>query len=277
MTRKSSKVCEIRPPQLLSGVDWPHLWHYRELLAFFVWRDVKVRYKQAAIGVAWAVIQPIVTAILFTFIFSRWAKVPSEGVPYTAFVFPSLIIWMYFAESLRRGSTGLVDDSDLIRKVYFPRMIIPLAGVSTPLADLVPSFVVLMFLLAVYGIIPSANLVFLPFFVLAAAAFALSISLFLAPINVRFRDVKHAVPFLIQIWMFASPVVYPASIVPDAWRWLYDLNPMTWIIQGFQWSLLGTAPPDPLAVVTGSVLIAFLLVGGNLFFANMERSFADII
>lgn len=273
----SPEICEIRSASPLIAVDLGAIWAYRELLYFLIWRDVKVRYKQAVIGAAWAIIQPVLTVLIFTVIFGRFAKIPSEGIPYPVFAFPALLVWTYFAEAVRRASSGLVDDSDLVRKIYFPRLIIPLAGITTPIVDLGLAAMVLFGLLAVYGIVPSASVIFLPFFLLSAGALALAVGLWLAPVNVRFRDIKHALPFIIQVWMFASPVVYPAAIVPNAWRWLYDLNPMAWVIEGCRWSLLGSSPPDLQAVALGVGTIVALLVGGLIFFTSMERSFADVI
>lgn len=271
------QVIEIRPTRGLWNLELKAIWQYRELLYFLIWRDIKVRYKQAAIGVGWAVIQPVVTAAIFTAVFGYFAKLPSDGLPYPIFAFTALLPWMYFAEAIRRGGTGLVDDAELIRKIYFPRLIISLALVITPIVDFLLSFVVLMALLIWYDIVPGPNVVLLPLFLVIATIVALAVDLWLGPLNVRFRDVKHAVPFLIQIWMYASPVVYPLSMVPEEWRLLYSLNPMVGVIEGFRWVLLGTGSPNFVAIGVSSAVVVALLLGGLVFFRNMERSFADII
>lgn len=256
---------------------WADLWRYRELLGFLAWRDIKVRYKQAAIGAAWALLQPLVAVAIFTAIFGYFARLPSDGLPYPVFALAALLPWMYFSEAMRRVSTGLVDDADLIRKIYFPKLVIPLAMVAAPLVDLLVSFVVLLAVMSWFGIAPTSNVVILPAFLLLAVLLALGLGLWLGPINVRFRDIKHTLPFILQIWMYASPIIYPSSMVPDKWRWLYSLNPMVGVIEGFRWSLLGTAEPDLRAIAISMVVIAALLVGGIVFFKKMERTFADLI
>lgn len=282
------QVIEIRPTETLWKLELRAVWQFRELLYFMTWRDVKVRYKQAAIGVGWAVLQPVVAAAIFTAVFGYFAKVPSDGVPYPVFAFAALLPWTYFSEALRRGGTGLVDDSDLIRKIYFPRLIIPLAAVTTPMVEFVLSFLVLLALLAWYGIVPTWNVVFLPLFLVVAMMLALGVGLWLGPINVRFRDIKHTLPFLIQIWMYASPVVYPLSIVPEKWQLLYSLNPMVGVIEGFRWALLGKDNlhfmtigfkdnPSLQAMGLSVSLVVLVLLGGVVFFKKMERTFADVI
>ena len=268
---------EIRSKKYLYNLELGSLWQYRELLYFLIWRDLKVRYKQAAIGAGWAIIQPVFTVFIFTVIFGRFAKIPSDGIPYPVFAFSAVLPWTYFAEALRRSSTGLVDDSELIRKVYFPRLILPFAGIITPMFDFLLSFLVLLPLLLWYAIVPTWKLVFLPLFLAVAMTAAIAVGLWLGPVNIRFRDVKHTLPFLIQIWMYASPVVYPLSIIPDRWRLLYSMNPMVGVIEGFRWVLLGSDNPD-FRVMGISVFCAFLvLLGGIVFFKKMERSFADVI
>lgn len=267
----------IRPQAGLLQFDLPELWRHRELLYFLVIRELKIRYKQAAIGVAWALLQPIVAVAIFALIFGHFAKMPSGPYPYVVFAFTAVLPWTYFAEAVRRASTGLVTDAELIRKVYFPRLILPLAMVTAPLVDFLGGLVVLFVLLAVYGIAPGPAILLLPFFLLVALALALSIGLWLGPLSVRYRDVIHALPFLIQVWMYASPVAYPLSIVPERWRLLYSLNPMVGVIEGFRWALLGAARPDVPAMAASGVFILAALAGGLIYFRKMERFFADVI
>ena len=271
------QMIEIRPKKGLFDLDLGAVWRYRELLYFLVWRELKIRYKQAAIGVGWAVLQPVIAVLIFTAIFGYFARIPSDGVPYAVFAFTAILPWTYFSEAFRRGGTGLVDDADLIRKIYFPRLIIPLAMVAAPLVDFLLTFMVLLVLLAWYGIVPTNNILFLPFFLLVAMLLALAVALWLGPVNVRFRDVKHTLPFLIQIWMYASPVVYPLSMVPERWKLLYSLNPMVGVIEGFRWALLGKATPNFLAMGVSLFLIMLVLLGGIVYFKKMERFFADVI
>ena len=267
----------IRPAKGLLDLELGAVWEYRELLYFLIWREIKIRYRQAALGVAWAVIQPLLAVLVFTVIFGHFAKFPSEGVPYAVFAFAATLPWTYFAEALQRSSNGLINDSDLVRKVYFPRLIIPLAMVAAPLVDFFFAFIIFLAMLAWYDIPLTLNLLFLPPLLLIAAMLGLAVGLLLGPINVRFRDVKHTVPFLVQIWMYACPIVYPLSMVPEQWRWLYSLNPMVGVIEGFRWALLGKEQPDFTAMMISACVIATALFLGLIFFKNHERSFADII
>ena len=272
------KIVIIRPSEGWFDIDLRAVWSYRELLFFLVWRELKIRYKQAALGAAWAVIQPILAVLIFTLVFGLFAKIPSDGVPYPVFAFAAMVPWTYFAEAFRRGSVGLVEDSELIRKIYFPRLVLPIAATVAPLVDFLLSFVVLLALMAWYGMMPTLNVVFLPLFLLLAMGLAFASGLWLGPINVRFRDVKHVLPFAIQVWMYASPVVYPISMVPEKWKVAYSLNPMVGVIEGFRWALLGkSAAPDLLAVSisTGIVLIAIAV--GLVYFSKAEKTFADVI
>lgn len=273
----SRQIIEIRPTRGHFDLDLGAVWRYRELLFYLVWRDIKVRYKQAAFGAGWAIMQPLFAVAIFTVIFGRFAKIPSDGIAYPVFAFAALLPWTYFAEALRRSGTGLVTESDLIRKIYFPRLIIPLAGVIAPLVDFVITFVVLMLLMAWYGMAPTWNIVFLPVLMLIAAALALAVGLLLGPVNVRYRDVMHTLPFITQIWMYASPIVYPLSMVPEQWRWLYSLNPMVGVIEGFRWALLGKQQPDFVAMGMSVTVILMALIAGLVFFKKNEQSFADVI
>jgi lipopolysaccharide transport system permease protein len=250
--RHARPSIDIRPPRGWAKVDLAELWRARELLYVLVMREVKIRYKQAAIGVGWAIIQPVLAVLIFSVIFGHFAKMPTGGVPYVVFAFCAVLPWTYFSEAVRRSSMGLVSDSELIRKVYFPRLIMPLAMVVAPLVDFMAGLVVLLILLAIYGIAPT-------------------------PYSVRVRDVMHTLPFLIQVWLYASPVAYPSSIVPERWRLLYSLNPMVGVIEGFRWALLGSSHPDLRAMAVSGVVIAVSLTLGILYFRKMERSFADVI
>ena len=270
-------ITEIHPDKSLINFELKKLWRYRELLYFMVWRDLKIRYKQAAIGAGWAIIQPVFTVAIFTAVFGYFAKIPSDGVPYPAFAFTAMVPWTYFSEALRRSSTGLVEDTELIRKIYFPRLIIPLSAITSPLVDCFLSFIVLIILLTIYGITLNWNIIFLPIFMLISMITALSVGLWLGPVNVRFRDVKHTMPFLIQVWMYATPIVYPLSIVPERWRIIFSLNPMVGVIEGFRWALLGKGPPDTISICISTAITILLLFSGIIYFKRMERIFADII
>jgi lipopolysaccharide transport system permease protein len=268
---------DIRPDSGLAALELGQIWRYRELLYFLVLRELKVRYKQAAIGALWAVIQPIAAVAIFSLVFGHFAKMPSDGAPYVLFAFTAILPWTYFAEAVRRSSTGLVGDSDLIRKIYFPRLIVPLAMVTAPLVDFAVGFLVLLVMFAWFRIMPTPYIVLLPAFLLVAVALALAIALWLGPLSVRFRDVMHALPFLIQVWLFASPVAYPITIVPERWRLAYSLNPMVGVIEGFRWILLRSGHPDFRAMAISGAFIAVCLIGGLIYFRKMERSFADVI
>lgn len=276
--RTSEKVTHIRPDRGWFDLQIGETWRYRGLLATLVQRDIQVLYKQAVLGAAWAIIQPVLAVIIFSVVFGFLMKVPTPaGVPYPIFVFAAVLPWNYFAEGLRRGANGLVAEGDIIRKVYFPRILIPLSGAIAPLLDLAIGLGVLLILMLAYGMAPSWHIVAVIPLALVAGALALAVSLWLGPINVRYRDVKHTVPFLIQVWMYASPLVYPLEIVPEQWRWLYALNPMVGVIEGFRWAIIGQGAPDLSAMGIGLVLIVLLLLGGLVFFRKNEHSFADLI
>lgn len=268
---------EIRPSRGLFDLDLKEVWRYRELLVVLVYRDIQVLYKQAALGAAWAVVQPVFAVIIFSLIFGRFAKMPSDGAPYPVFAFSAVLPWTYFAEAVRRGSTGLVSDAKLVEKVYFPRLIIPLAGVIAPLLDFLIAFVVLLGVMIWYGVMPSWHLLTVPPLLVIAALLALAIGLWLAPINVRFRDVKYTLPFMLQVWMYATPIVYPISIIPAEWRPLYSVNPMVGVIEGFRWAVFNKGDPNVIAIGISFAVIALLLTGGLIFFRRREQWFADVI
>ena len=252
------------------------LWAYRELLYFLVWRDIKVRYKQTALGAAWAVIQPFFTMVVFSVFFGRLAKLPSDGLPYPVFTYCALVPWTYFATALTMSSNSLVDHARLITKVYFPRLLVPAASVLAGLVDLAIAAVVLVAMLLYYGIAPTPAVVLLPVFVLLAAATALAVGLWLSALNVQYRDVRYTISFLVQFWLFVTPVAYSSSLVPERWRALYGLNPMTGVVEGFRWALLGKAEPPGAMLLASAGSVAVLLLGGLYYFRRMERRFADV-
>jgi lipopolysaccharide transport system permease protein len=261
----------------LGGLDLGAIWDYRELLYILICRDVKVRYKQTVIGAGWAIFQPVMTVAIFTVVFGSFVKIPSDGLPYSVFAYTALAPWAYFSQALSRSGTSLVGNANLITKVYFPRLLIPLTSVMAPAVDFLFAFLVLLGLIAWFGIVPTWGLLALPLFFLLAMITALAIGLWLSPLNARYRDVGHAIPFLIQLWMFASPVVYPVSLVPESWRLLYSLNPMAGVIEGFRWALLGKGSPDFTLMLVSAVVVFVLLAGGIVFFKRMERTLTDII
>jgi lipopolysaccharide transport system permease protein len=274
--RDAGRVLVLRPSTGWAPLQLRDLWDYRELLYFLTWRDIKVRYKQTALGAAWAVIQPFFTMVVFSVFFGRLAKLPSEGIPYPVFTYCALVPWTYFATALTQSSNSLVDQARLITKVYFPRLLVPAAAVVGGLVDLGISFLVLLAMLLYYGIVPGPAVLLLPLFALLAALTALATGLWLSALNVQYRDVRYTIPFLVQFWLFVTPVAYTATLVPERWRPLYALNPMTGVVEGFRWALLGRrdAPGAMLIVSVASVLL--LLIGGLFYFRRMERRFADV-
>jgi lipopolysaccharide transport system permease protein len=267
----------VQPSTSLLDLDLRAVWQYRELLYFLVWREVKVRYKQTVLGVAWAVLQPLMTMAIFTVIFGLFVRVPSDGLPYPLFALVGLLPWTYFAEALSRSSVSLIGDTQLIRKVYFPRLIMPLAGVVSPAVDCLLAFILLLGMMACYGFRPTWGIIMLPAFLLLGLVTALAVGLWLSALNVRYRDVRHTIPFLIQCWMYASPVAYPVSVVPNEWRALYGLNPLAGVIEGFRWALLGQESPDVRVMAVSVIAVIGLLVGGLIFFQRLEQTFADVI
>lgn len=267
----------IEPTRGLAAYNLRELYDYRDLLYFLVWRDIKVRYKQTALGVAWVVLQPLVATLIFTVVFGQMAKLPSDGLPYPVFAFAALLPWNYFAGALNKSGTSLVNNAHLITKVYFPRLIIPLSGVISGLVDFGISLVVLLGLLLYYGVVPNAAVLLLPFFLLMAVGSALGVSLWLTAIGVQYRDVNQLLPFLVQVWMYATPVVYPASLFPERWRPLLGLNPMTGVVEGFRWVLTGTGDPPGLMLLISAAIIVVVLAGGLVFFRSTERTFADVV
>lgn len=267
----------IQPSRGLFNLRLREVWRYRELLYFLVWRDVKVRYKQSVIGAGWAILQPLLTMVIFTFIFSKFAKIPSDGLPYPIFAYTALLPWQYFSQAISRSGVSLVSSANLIRKVYFPRLIVPLSAATAPLVDFSIAFSIFLVMMVGYGIAPTWGALALPLFIALALTTALAVSLWLSALNVKYRDVGHAIPFLVQTWMYASPVAYPVSLIPEKWRLLYSLNPMVGVIEGFRWALLGKVSPDFGAMLVSTMVVLALLSGGLVYFKNMERTFADVV
>src|ERR1035441_4420472 len=273
----ASSTLVIRPSKGFLSLNLKEVWRYRELLYFLVWRDVKVRYKQTALGAAWAIIQPVMTMIVFSIFFGRLAKIPSDGIPYPVFAFTALLPWQLFAFALTDSSNSLVGNQNLITKVYFPRLVIPISSVLAGLVDFAIAFVVLLGLLLYYGITPTAAIALLPLFVLLAIVTALAVGLWLSTLNVKFRDVRYTIPFLTQLWMFATPVAYPSSLVPKPWRALYGLNPMAGVVEGFRWALLGKSGNPGALLWVSIAAVVLLLIGGLYYFRRTEATFADIV
>lgn len=274
---EDSHITVIEPSQGFLALNLKEVWIYRELLYFLIWRDVKVRYKQTFIGAAWAIIQPLTTMVIFTLLFKKIASMPSDGLPYPIFAYTALLPWNLFAGALTRSSASLVAQARLITKVYFPRLIVPLSGTVSGCVDFAIAFVILIGMMFWYGIVPGWAVLTLPLFILLAMGAAFSVGLWLSALNVRYRDVSHALPFVVQLWLFASPVAYPTSVLPEKWQLIYSLNPMAGVIEGFRWALLGKAHPDFGVLAVSAMVTALLLFGGLIYFKRMERTFADVV
>lgn len=269
-------VIVIKPAQGWVSLKLKELWDYRELLYFFTVRDIKVRYKQTVFGAAWAILQPLLTMVVFSLFFGNLAGVPSDGIPYPIFSYAALVPWTFFANSLTLTSNSMVTNANLIKKVYFPRLVIPIASVGGGMVDFCLAFLVLIGMMFWYGIVPTANLIWVPLFLLLALSTSLGVGLWLSAMNVQFRDIRYTVPFLVQFWMFASPVAYASSMLHEPWKAIYGINPMAGVIEGFRWSLLGTGQPGPILWVS-STMSALVLVTGAFYFRRMEKSFADVV
>src|SRR5580704_3225352 len=272
-----SSTIRIEPPRGLLELRLKEVWNYRELLYFFVWRDVKIRYKQTAIGVLWVVLQPVLNMIVFTLFFGRLAKLPSDGLPYPVFYFAALVPWTYFSYALQMTTNVVVDNQHLITKVYFPRLILPISAVLSGLVDFAIGFVVLALFTVVYGIRPTVAALWLPVLLLLAVLTALGVGLWMSALNALYRDVRYVVPFLIQFWMFASPVAYPSSLVPQRWRWLYGLNPMAGVIDGFRWAITGRGHAPGLLLLASSAAVVLLVLSGLVYYHAMEGTIADVV
>ena len=275
--KSESPMIVVKPSKGWISLNLDELWEYRELLYFLTWRNIKVRYKQTVLGAAWAIIQPVFTMVVFSIFFGKLAKVPSDGIPYPIFAYAALVPWMFFANGLNQSSDSLVGSADLIKKVYFPRLVVPISSVISGVIDFVLAFVVLLGMMLFYGIFPTAKSIWLPFLLLLAFVTSLGVGLWLSALNVQFRDVRYTVPFLTQFWLFATPIAYPSSLLPEPWRMLYGVNPMVGVVEGFRWALLGTqTAPGPIIIVSSLVALV-LFVGGIFFFRRMEKTFADVV
>jgi lipopolysaccharide transport system permease protein len=271
------QVLRITPPTRWWAIPLGELWAYRELLYFFVWRDIKIRYKQTAIGGAWAVLQPLLTMLVFSLFFGRLAHIPSDGIPYPIFFYSALLPWMYFAAALQNATNTIVENQRMITKVYFPKLLLPLSAVLSGLVDFGISFLMFVVLMVYYGIRPGAAMVWLPAFLLLALLTALGVGLWLSALNAIYRDVRYVLPFLTQFWMFASPVVYASSLVPARWRWLYGMNPMVGVIEGFRWSLTGRGDGLGRSFFVSVAVVAAVLLSGIAYFQRMETTIADVV
>jgi lipopolysaccharide transport system permease protein len=267
----------IEPSKGWVSLKLRELWEYRELLYFLIWRDIKVRYKQTILGGAWAIIQPFFTMVVFSLFFGKLAKIPSDGIPYPIFCFAALVPWGFFANGMSQASNSLVGESNLIKKVYFPRLSIPIASVLGGIVDFVLAFVMLLGMMLYYGMTPTLNAAALPLFLILAFITSLGTSLWLSAMYVQFRDVRHVIPFLTQIWMFATPVAYPSSLLDEPWRTLYGVNPMVGVVEGFRWALLGTQTTPGLMIIISYLVAIGLLLSGAYYFRRMEKTFADVI
>jgi lipopolysaccharide transport system permease protein len=267
----------IEPPRRWEALDLRDIWRYRELLYFLTWRDIKVRYKQTAIGAAWAVLQPLLTMVVFSVLFGALIRVPSDGLPYPVFAYAGLLPWNFFAAALTRASGSLVNDASLITKVYFPRLLLPVSAVLSMTLDFAVAFLVLLGMMAWYGIVPGVSLLTLPLFCLLAFMTALGCGLWLSALNVSYRDIAQVTPFLIQVWLFITPVAYPSSIIPERWRALYGLNPMAGVVEGFRWALLGSAAPPGATILVSTAAVVVLFIGGVFCFRRLEHGFADVV
>jgi lipopolysaccharide transport system permease protein len=275
--KASSRTLRVQPSTGWVSLKLSELWEYRELLYFLTWRDIKVRYKQTALGATWAIIQPFFTMVVFSLFFGRLAKVPSDGIPYPVFSFAALVPWTFFANGLSQSSNSLVGNSNLIKKVYFPRLAVPISTVLSEIIDFALAFIVLLVIMLRYHIVPGVNVIWVPAFLLLALVTSLGVGLWLSALNVQFRDVRYVVPFLTQFWLFATPVAYPSSLLSEPWRTLYGLNPMAGVIEGFRWALLGanTRPGGIIAASSAASLV--ILVSGAFYFRRMEKTFADVV
>jgi lipopolysaccharide transport system permease protein len=259
------------------ALDLGELWAYRDLVYFFIWRDIKVRYKQTAIGAAWAILQPVLTMLVFSLFFGKLARIPSLGLPYPIFYYTALLPWMYFATAMQSATNVVVEQQRVITKIYFPRVVLPIAAVLAGLLDFVISFAVLLALMGYYRMAPTRAVIWLPLFTMLAVLTALGVGLWLSALNALYRDVRYVVPFLIQFWLFASPVAYPSTLVPAKWRWLYGLNPMAGVIEGFRWALTGQGQPPGILLAASSAAVVLLVLSGLIYYHAMEGTIADVV
>lgn len=267
----------LQPSKGWRAVNAAELWQFRELLYFLTWRDVKVRYKQTALGALWAILQPLLTMVVFTIFFGRLAKIPSDGIPYPIFAFTALVPWTFFANGVTLSANSLVQSANILKKVYFPRLLIPVSSVLSGIVDFAFACGLLIMLMLWYGIMPTTRVLWLPLFLLLAFGTALGVGLWLSAVNVQFRDVRYTIPFITQLWLFASPIAYPSSLLSEPWRTVYGLNPMVGVVEGFRWALLGSGPAPAAMIWMSTGVACALLVSGVFYFRRMERSFADVV
>jgi len=274
---KELALIRIEPSRGWVSLQLSELWTYRELIYFLIWRDIKVRYKQTLLGGAWAIIQPFFTMIVFSLFFGKLAHVPSDGIPYPIFSYAALVPWAFFANGLSQASNSLVGGANLIKKVFFPRLAMPISSILSGVVDFILAFLMLIGMIFYFGMVPTINVVWLPLFLLLAFVTSLGVSLWLSALCVMYRDVRHIVPFLTQIWLFATPIAYPSSLLPEPWRTLYGINPMAGVVEGFRWALLGTmTAPGPIVIISSLMAIG-LLISGAYYFRRMEKTFADVV
>lgn len=273
---EASRVTIVSPSRAW-GLDASELWEFRELVYFLVWRSIKVRYKQTVLGASWAVLQPLLAMVIFTVFFGRLAGMPSDGLPYPLFAYSGLVLWTYFTSALTHASNSLLEQQQVLTRVYFPRLLLPLSAVLAAAVDLLLSLPILIGMMLYYGVTPTSAALTAPFFVLLAGATAMGVGLWLSALNVRYRDVRYTIPFMIQLWLLATPVAYPSTLLSERWRTIYGLNPMASVVEGFRWALLGGTPPSTSMLLVSVVTISIVTVTGIQFFRRMERTFADVI
>lgn len=267
----------LKPSNGWRSLNLKEFWQYRELLYFLSWRDIKVRYKQTALGALWAILQPFLTMVVFSLFFGNLAKMPSDGIPYPIFAFAALVPWTFFSNGLTQSGNSLIQSAGMLKKVYFPRLIVPISSILSGAVDFIFAFIVLIGMMFWYGIVPTANVVWLPFLLLLAFGTALGVGLWLSAMNVQFRDVRYTIPFLTQFWLFSTPIAYPSSLLSEPWRTIYGLNPMVGVVEGFRWALVGTATaPGPLIIVSALTMLT-ILISGMFYFRRMESTFADVV
>jgi lipopolysaccharide transport system permease protein len=277
VTSSVPPVVILKPSRGWISLKLEDFWEYRELLYFLTWRDIKVRYKQTVLGAAWAIIQPFCTMVVFSLFFGKLAKVPSDGIPYPIFAYAALVPWTFFANGLSQSSNSLVGNASLIKKVYFPRLVVPVSSIISGAIDFVLAVMVLLGMMAFYGIYPTINIIWLPFLLLLAFTTSLGVGLWFSALNVQFRDISYTVPFLTQFWLFATPIAYPSSLLPEPWQTFFGLNPMVGVVEGFRWALLGTDTAPGAIILVSSLVALGLLLGGAFYFRRMEKTFSDVI
>ena len=274
---KPDNKTRIEPSKGWIPLNLKEIWEYRELTGIFIWRDLKVRYRQTVIGALWAIVQPFLTMVIFSIFFGRLGKIPSDSIPYPIFSFTALVPWTFFANGINLASNSLVNNSDMIKKIYFPRLTMPFASVLAGLVDFILAFIILLGMMLYYGFIPTVNIIWFPFFVLLSMITALGVGIWFSAMNVQFRDVRYMIPFITQIWLFATPVAYPSSMLSEPWRTLYGLNPMVGVVEGFRWALLGTDAAPGMMFFVSSFVSLIILISGIYYFRRMEKVFADVI